>query len=253
MSPRRTRSGKIISPESDDMPSSSGTGGKVPIRKCMPKRRLAIPTRTRSNRTTRESRNDEPVIAEESPSLEVNSGQNLLVEENNSDGVNIEDEPTTIEVGDDNEDTIEIVSVAANDSVIDLTDETTRVMSSPLRLGSSWQNSQLFLAHVPPNPRPLQRPIGPPVMVDLTDSPASKVNLSFDLTESPENHSGVSVQCPVCLESLGSIKRSGCDLVSTVCGHIFCSRCLPASLRSSGKCPTCRRRIGAKEFHKIFI
>ena len=63
----------------------------------------------------------------------------------------------------------------------------------------------------------------------------------------------VSVQCPICMESLEFIKRSGYDLVSTVCGHIFCSLCLPESVRASGKCPTCRRTIGADDYHRIFI
>lgn len=258
MSPRRTRSGKLISPLGDDLPSSSRSGGKVPIGRPKPKRRLAIPARARNSRTRG------AVIGEtdENAAMEVNDGQELILQEDDRNSVGaadlIEDEPTTIEVGDDNGDAIEIASDPVNDSVIDLTDEP-RVMSSPIRLGSHWQNSQSFLARVPPNPWRYHppRPIQPPIMVDLTDSPASKVSrpdVSLDLTDSPECHGGgVSVQCPVCLESLSSIKRSGCDLLSTVCGHIFCSRCLPASLKASGKCPSCRRRIGAKEFHKIFI
>ena len=85
----------------------------------------------------------------------------------------------------------------------------------------------------------------------------TKTNTNQDLVRTdPPNVSasgGISVQCPVCMESLETIKRSGADILSTVCGHIFCSNCLPASLTSTGRCPSCRRRIGADDYHKIFI
>merc|ERR1719508_31346 len=102
------------------------------------------------------------------------------------------------------------------------------------------------------------RPMQPPITVDLTDSPADAPGLDtttsdLETTDTPGSSGGVSVQCPVCLDSLGTIKRSGAGMVSTVCGHIFCSRCLPASLRASGRCPSCRRMIGTTEYHKIFI
>merc|ERR1712192_158548 len=160
----------------------------------------------------------------------------------------------------DDSDAIEIVSETVNDSVIDLTDDTATT-NSPLRLGGHWTATHSFLARLPPNPwatpTPTPRPAAqPPVMVDLTDSPANiqgqdivndDLTPELDTTASPGG-GGISVQCPVCLESLKSIKKSGSSLVSTVCGHIFCSRCLPASLRASGRCPSCRRRIGPTEY-----
>ena len=165
---------------------------------------------------------------------------------------------TTVEVTEvDDSDTIEIVSETVNDSVIDLTDDTT-IVTSPLRLGGHWANTPSFLARIPPNPWFTPRPMQPPITVDLTDSPADAPGLDtttsdLETTDTPGSSGGVSVQCPVCLDSLGTIKRSGAGMVSTVCGHIFCSRCLPASLRASGRCPSCRRMIGTTEYHKIFI
>lgn len=176
------------------------------------------------------------------------------------DTIEVNAAPTNI----DDSDAIEIVSESVNDSVIDLTDDTATT-NSPLRLGGNWSATHSFLARLPPNPwaSPIPRPAAqPPVMVDLTDSPANiqEQNImidnptqELDTSASPGGGGGISVQCPVCLESLKSIKKSGCSMVSTVCGHIFCSRCLPASLRASGRCPSCRRRVGPTEYHKIFI
>jgi len=83
------------------------------------------------------------------------------------------------------------------------------------------------------------------VTVDLTDSPVKT---------SSEQDAGLGLQCPVCLDPLADLKKSGISALATTCGHIFCSTCLPASLvAGAGKCPTCRHRISKKDYHKIFI
>ena len=43
------------------------------------------------------------------------------------------------------------------------------------------------------------------------------------------------------------------NLVSTICGHIFCKPCLKESMKTVKQCPKCRKRINAKSFHSIFI
>ena len=161
--------------------------------------------------------------------------------------------------GVDHSDTIEIVSETVNNSVIDLTDDII-VTNSPIRLGGSWLTTPTSLSRLPPHPWVDRTHAQPPVMVDLTDSPANTQDMDtmddismqeLDTASSPGG--GISLQCPVCLESLKTLKKSGVCMMSTMCGHIFCSRCLPASLRASGRCPTCRRMIRGGEYHKIFI
>lgn len=81
--------------------------------------------------------------------------------------------------------------------------------------------------------------------VDLTDSPVKS---------SPKPGEGLGLQCPVCLDPLADLKKSGVSVLATTCGHIFCSTCLPASLAAvGGRCPTCRHRLSKKDYHKIFI
>ncbi|XP_033012217.1 E3 ubiquitin-protein ligase RNF4-like [Lacerta agilis] len=61
------------------------------------------------------------------------------------------------------------------------------------------------------------------------------------------------VSCPICIESYAEIVQSGRLIVSTKCGHIFCSLCLSNSLGHANFCPTCRRELTPKEYHPIYI
>ena len=85
-------------------------------------------------------------------------------------------------------------------------------------------------------------------LIDLTDSPRPS-SVPSTSTASPQSGGP---QCPVCLDSFSAIKRRG-QLVSTVCGHVFCRRCITACIFSQGQCPACRKRIGLKDFHPIYI
>uniref|UniRef100_A0A0E0QLH1 RING-type domain-containing protein n=1 Tax=Oryza rufipogon TaxID=4529 RepID=A0A0E0QLH1_ORYRU len=52
--------------------------------------------------------------------------------------------------------------------------------------------------------------------------------------------------CPVCLNKL--------DKPSTTnCGHIFCEKCIQAWLKAQKKCPTCRKSLGIKSFHRVYL
>ncbi|RZR75851.1 hypothetical protein BHM03_00000397 [Ensete ventricosum] len=40
---------------------------------------------------------------------------------------------------------------------------------------------------------------------------------------------------------------------STICGHIFCSSCIKASVKSHKKCPTCQRKLSMSNFHRVYL
>ncbi|KAL4660977.1 RING finger protein 4-like [Arapaima gigas] len=61
------------------------------------------------------------------------------------------------------------------------------------------------------------------------------------------------ISCPICLDSYGEIVDSGRLVVSTKCGHLFCSQCLRDSVAESHTCPTCRKRLTHKQYHPIYI
>jgi len=104
--------------------------------------------------------------------------------------------------------------------------------------------------------------------IDLTESPVRSVRppsistrlpvlltppRSQNVVSSSSPVSSPMPKCPVCLESFRSVHSRGHRLVSTLCGHVFCGRCLPACVRTSGHCPTCRKRIGYEDFHPLFL
>ncbi|KAL0973960.1 hypothetical protein UPYG_G00213440 [Umbra pygmaea] len=61
------------------------------------------------------------------------------------------------------------------------------------------------------------------------------------------------VSCPVCMDAYAEIIESGRLVVSTKCGHLFCSQCLRDSLSRAHTCPTCRKKLTHKQYHPIYI
>merc|ERR1712059_57444 len=87
--------------------------------------------------------------------------------------------------------------------------------------------------------------------IDLTDSPdytSARVNPEEDFS-SPLT----CIKCPICFDSLRDLSAKGSSLVSTVCGHLFCSQCLTTCLVTRPVCPTCRARCSNRDFHPVFL
>ncbi|XP_056626411.1 RING finger protein 4 isoform X1 [Triplophysa dalaica] len=61
------------------------------------------------------------------------------------------------------------------------------------------------------------------------------------------------VSCPVCMDAYSEIIDSGRLMVSTKCGHLFCSQCIRDSLSRAHSCPTCRKKLTHKQYHPIYI
>jgi len=52
--------------------------------------------------------------------------------------------------------------------------------------------------------------------------------------------------CPICMGPL-------VEEMSTKCGHIFCKSCIKAAITVQGKCPTCRRKVTARDIHRVYL
>ncbi|XP_057706443.1 RING finger protein 4 [Corythoichthys intestinalis] len=61
------------------------------------------------------------------------------------------------------------------------------------------------------------------------------------------------ISCPVCMDSYSEMVDSGRLVVSTKCGHVFCSQCLRDALSHSHTCPTCRKRLTPRQYHPLYI
>lgn len=102
----------------------------------------------------------------------------------------------------------------------------------------------------------------------------SVLNLSLCSRSSPGT-----ISCPICMDSYSEVRlvhklfipiwhlemstdwlwfplqiiESGRLVVSTKCGHVFCSQCLRDALASSHTCPTCRKRLTCRQYHPLYV
>mmetsp|Transcript_4752 Transcript_4752/g.30079 ORF Transcript_4752/g.30079 Transcript_4752/m.30079 type:complete len:153 (+) Transcript_4752:134-592(+) len=90
--------------------------------------------------------------------------------------------------------------------------------------------------------RPPAPPLGAVEIVDPAtlkrNGPAAKRRGNV----APEN----SRKCTVCL---GEMEK----MSSTTCGHVFCWDCIRRAVASQQKCPTCRKKLTAKQIHRIYL
>ncbi|XP_039246940.1 uncharacterized protein LOC113995620 [Pipra filicauda] len=61
------------------------------------------------------------------------------------------------------------------------------------------------------------------------------------------------VRCPICMDFFSQIIRSVRQVVSTQCGHLFCSRCIAVALENSRACPTCRTELPPRDYHPVYF
>nr|XP_041567170.1 peroxisome biogenesis factor 10-like [Taeniopygia guttata] len=64
---------------------------------------------------------------------------------------------------------------------------------------------------------------------------------------------GAVIRCPLCMEFYSEMMQHGQQLVATLCGHVFCSRCLPIALGVAHICPTCRVKLNAAVYFPIYL
>uniref|UniRef100_R7VZH8 Putative histone acetyltransferase HAC-like protein 1 n=1 Tax=Aegilops tauschii TaxID=37682 RepID=R7VZH8_AEGTA len=88
------------------------------------------------------------------------------------------------------------------------------------------------------------------LMIDTADTPATNRFLLMVMQKSraplKEIRKEPKFSCPVCMNEL-------VDASSTICGHIFCQKCIQASIQAQSKCPTCRRTLTMNSFHRVYL
>ncbi|NXA01965.1 RNF4 ligase, partial [Nesospiza acunhae] len=86
----------------------------------------------------------------------------------------------------------------------------------------------------------------------VTDGESLQLHL-LSSSVSSSAQQGVVIRCPICMDCYSEIVRSGRLIVATMCGHVFCSECLPVALETIGMCPTCRVELTPDLYHPIYI
>ena len=107
-------------------------------------------------------------------------------------------------------------------------------------------------------------------VVDLTIPNVDLTSSEVDLNIATSLNSAL--LCPVCLDPLFELNvgrlifanlsyylapfKTGIvfrDALSTPCGHLICSTCLPRALQANGRCPKCRKEILLQDAIKIHL
>lgn len=52
--------------------------------------------------------------------------------------------------------------------------------------------------------------------------------------------------CSVCLNKLEQAS-------TTTCGHVFCENCIKTAIKAQKKCPTCRKKLGPRSYHRVYL
>ncbi|KAM7112808.1 LOW QUALITY PROTEIN: E3 ubiquitin-protein ligase RNF4-like [Ciconia maguari] len=89
--------------------------------------------------------------------------------------------------------------------------------------------------------------------VFVTDKVSRELGPLEDETAKFKSMPSGTVSCPICMDGYSEIVQSGRLIVSTKCGHVFCSQCLRDSLRNANSCPTCRKKLTHRQYHPIYI
>ena len=87
------------------------------------------------------------------------------------------------------------------------------------------------------------------------DQAKTKTKTPAPAQKAPSSSSSAqdSVKCGVCMDTVSEIKAGGKNMVSTVCGHMFCDTCLKGAMRFQKFCPTCREGLAPKGYHPLFL
>lgn len=149
---------------------------------------------------------------------------------------------------------LQVFSPAAShllEQTIDLTDSPP--VSLPVSVASP-SRSQSQPSH-PPSPA-----LKCPVCLDTFSGIRSRGELCCFSKDFWGNFGGLDCLIYSCLFSVWffkmfyfQVRLAGIQLVSTVCGHVFCQRCLRQCLLTQQQCPTCRKRISHNDFHPLFL
>ncbi|XP_048548904.1 probable histone acetyltransferase HAC-like 1 [Triticum urartu] len=77
-------------------------------------------------------------------------------------------------------------------------------------------------------------------------SKVSNSNLAIRAPVKKEVSEEPKFSCPFCFDEL-------VDASSTICGHIFCHKCIKFSVQAQNRCPACWRGLTMNSFHRVYL
>ncbi|CAF3251810.1 unnamed protein product [Rotaria socialis] len=87
-------------------------------------------------------------------------------------------------------------------------------------------------------------------LIDLTEDEFISISCS---PNSCERKLSIDVQqCPICLETLNHLQRTGVYLIITRCRHVMCTLCTRQLLATSSRCPLCRENMALAAIQALY-
>jgi len=88
-------------------------------------------------------------------------------------------------------------------------------------------------------------------LVDLTTSnDECQLNSSMESKKrKPALSTGVKeikLSCAICMDKMK-------EETTTICGHVFCKKCIVRAIEVYKQCPSCRKKLTMKSIHRIYI
>lgn len=127
-------------------------------------------------------------------------------------------------------------------------------------ISQSINNTTPVFAHATPvstNPNPASnkafRNAGNRRLIEVTSLPNPVTQQTSTAKSAPPPVPSRNIgDCPICLDPL----HSSNGIASTICGHVFCLKCIQASVKTNGKkCPTCRKALkgAGGGYHQLYL
>lgn len=88
-------------------------------------------------------------------------------------------------------------------------------------------------------------------LVDLTTPSEEGQYISSNVTKKRKPAPSAEVKeiklsCAICMENMK-------EETTTICGHVFCKKCIVRAIEVNKRCPTCRKKLTMKNIHRIYI
>ncbi|XP_077428783.1 E3 ubiquitin-protein ligase RNF4 isoform X2 [Vanacampus margaritifer] len=154
-------------------------------------------------------------------------------------------------------DTIDVMDNMEDEGVEEVVDLTSEAVEAAMHVVDLTNNDSVLLVDEGARGRRSNLRESYVVSSDDDDAVSSSVpsaNVLTSLqTQSSTRLTPGTISCPVCLDTYPEMVESGRLVVSTKCGHVFCSQCLRDALQRSHSCPTCRKRLTPRQYHPLYI
>ncbi|KAL4523165.1 hypothetical protein Ndes2526B_g07970 [Nannochloris sp. 'desiccata'] len=116
---------------------------------------------------------------------------------------------------------------------------------------------EIISSNLPSVPRPTKRPRYSPqnkaIRTSVATTTAQAVGRLLPPPPAPPASppSPRGPKCGICLEAMGG--NTDRPMMAGSCGHVYCNSCLLAAVKTTKKCPTCRKTLQARQLHAVYV